>query len=84
MTHRSMTGPTYDDVMKMIKDGRLVDIGDKKWRLLALGPTRDRHHLVEVEKNIWRQVHETDEKFLIRRACERLVQIYPSVWKLAQ
>jgi hypothetical protein len=80
----SMPGPTAEDVKMMMKDGRLVNIGEKGWRLLALGPTLDRHHLVEVEKNIWKQVHETDQKFLIRRACERLEQIYPGVWKLVQ
>jgi len=79
-----MPAPTRDEVMKMIQDGRLVNIGEKGWRLLAMGPTLDRHHLVEVEKNIWKQVHETDQKFLIRRACDRLEEIYPNVWKLVR
>jgi hypothetical protein len=76
------TGPTAKDVIKMIEDGRLVNLGDNAWRLLSLGPTRQDHHLVEVERNIWKQVHKSDQKFLIRLASDRLEQIYPNVWKL--
>lgn len=76
------TGPTAEKIIMMMKDGRLVNIGDNKWRLLSMGPTLERHHLVEVERNIWKQVHETDQKFMIRLASDRLEEIYPSVWKL--
>lgn len=77
-----MPGPTAEDIKMMMKDGRLVNIGENKWRLLAMGPTLEDHHLVEVEKNIWKQVHKSDQKFNIRLACGRLEQIYPLVWKL--
>jgi DNA-directed RNA polymerase delta subunit len=79
-----MAPPSAEDLKKMMKDGRLVNIGENEWRLLAMGPILENHHLVEVENNIWKQVHETDQKFIVRRATERLEQIYPSVWRLVK
>lgn len=77
-----MPGPSAEDVKLMMKDGRFVQLGENKWRLLSMGPTLEDHHLVEVEKNIWKQVHKTDQKFNIRQACGRLEEIYPRVWRL--
>ena len=79
-----MTGPSAGDLIKMMKDGRLVNIAENEWRLLTMGPTLERHHLVEVEKNMWKQVHETDQNFMVRIASERLEQIYPRVWRLVK
>lgn len=70
------------DLRKLADEGKLVNIGGNLWRLLAMGPTKQDHHLVEIEKGVWRQVHKTDVTFNIKIACEKLEQIYNCVWKI--
>lgn len=76
--------PNATDIRKMMEDGRLVQIEESQWRLLSLGPTLERHHLVEIKKNVWRQLHETNERFVVWRAAEYIKEIYPCVWKLVK
>jgi hypothetical protein len=84
MTGVSMAPPSADDIKKMMEDRRLVNIGENDWRLLSLGPTLERHHLVEVERNIWKQIYETDQNFVVWRATGHIKEIYPCVWRLVK
>jgi len=70
------------DLEKLKREGKLVDIGENRWRLLAMGPTQQDHHLVEIQKGTWRQIHKTDVTFNIKIVCEKLEQIYNCVWKI--
>ena len=79
-----MAPPSAEDIKKMMEDRRLVHVGDGQWRLLSLGPTLERHHLVEIKKNIWKQLHDTDQVFVVWRATDHIKEIYPCVWELVK